>query len=138
MLLVIKLFLKKLDDKITTLNLLVSWIKKNPQIIVIILLLGGMIFQHLFLSNSYKKEYYRLLKEQEEKYEQQINKLHTSNDSILALNVRIKDRIAEIDRDIAKKEAELAKLKKQNAQNTAKLNAMSDTELSSTFTELFN
>lgn len=138
MLLVIKLLLKKLDDKITTLNSLVSWVKKNPQILIIALLLGGMIFQHLFLSNSYKKEYYKLLKEQEEKYEQQIDKLHTSNDSILALNVRIKDRIAEIDRDIAKKEAELAKLKKQNAQNTAKLNAMSDTELSSTFTELFN
>ena len=138
MLLVIKLFLKKLDDKITTLNLLVSWVKKNPQILIIALLLGGMIFQHLFLSNSYKKEYYKLLKEQEEKYEQQIDKLHTSNDSILALNVRIKGRIAEIDRDIAKKEAELAKLKKQNAQNTAKLNAMSDAELSSTFTELFN
>jgi cell division protein FtsB len=135
---VIKLLLKKLDDKITTLNSLVSWVKKNPQILIIALLLGGMIFQHLFLSNSYKKEYYKLLKEQEEKYEQQIDKLHTSNDSILALNVRIKDRIAEIDRDIAKKEAELAKLKKQNAQNTAKLNAMSDTELSSTFTELFN
>ena len=134
----IKLLLKKLDDKITTLNSLVSWVKKNPQILIIALLLGGMIFQHLFLSNSYKKEYYKLLKEQEEKYEQQIDKLHTSNDSILALNVRIKDRIAEIDRDIAKKEAELAKLKKQNAQNTAKLNAMSDTELSSTFTELFN
>jgi len=138
LLLVIKLLLKKLDDKITTLNSLVSWVKKNPQILIIALLLGGMIFQHLFLSNSYKKEYYKLLKEQEEKYEQQIDKLHTSNDSILALNVRIKDRIAEIDRDIAKKEAELAKLKKQNAQNTAKLNAMSDTELSSTFTELFN
>lgn len=132
------MLLKKLDDKITTLNSLVSWVKKNPQILIIALLLGGMIFQHLFLSNSYKKEYYKLLKEQEEKYEQQIDKLHTSNDSILALNVRIKDRIAEIDRDIAKKEAELAKLKKQNAQNTAKLNAMSDTELSSTFTELFN
>ena len=69
---------------------------------------------------------------------EQIEKLHGSNDSILALNVRIKNRIAEIDKDIAKKEAELAKLKKQNAQNTAKLNAMSDADLSSTFTELFN
>ena len=40
--------------------------------------------------------------------------------------------------EIAKKDAELAKLKQQNAKNTAKLNAMSDAELSSTFTELFN
>jgi cell division protein FtsB len=129
---VIKLFLKK--DKIIKLD----WIKRNPQIVVIILLLGLIIFQYLFLSNSYKKEYYKMLKEQEVKYEQQINKLHTSNDSILALNTRIKNRIAEIDKDIAKKEAELVKLKKQNAQNTAKLNAMSDAELSSAFTELFN
>ena len=128
----IKLFLKK--DKIIKLD----WIKRNPQIVVIILLLGLIIFQYLFLSNSYKKEYYKMLKEQEVKYEQQINKLHTSNDSILALNTRIKNRIAEIDKDIAKKEAELVKLKKQNAQNTAKLNAMSDAELSSAFTELFN
>jgi cell division protein FtsB len=126
------LFLKK--DKIIKLD----WIKRNPQIVVIILLLGLIIFQYLFLSNSYKKEYYKMLKEQEVKYEQQINKLHTSNDSILALNTRIKNRIAEIDKDIAKKEAELVKLKKQNAQNTAKLNAMSDAELSSAFTELFN
>ena len=132
MLLVIKLFLKK--DKIIKLD----WIRRNPQIVVIILLLGLIIFQYLFLSNSYKKEYYKMLKEQEVKYEQQINKLHTSNDSILALNTRIKNRIAEIDKDIAKKEAELVKLKKQNAQNTAKLNAMSDAELSSAFTELFN
>jgi cell division protein FtsB len=129
---VIKLFLKK--DKIIKLD----WIKRNPQIVVIILLLGLIIFQYLFLSNSYKKEYYKMLKEQEVKYEQQINKLHTSNDSILALNTRIKNRIAEIDKDIAKKEAELVKLKKQNAQNTAKLNVMSDAELSSAFTELFN
>jgi cell division protein FtsB len=129
---VIKLFLKK--DKIIKLD----WIRRNPQIVVIILLLGLIIFQYLFLSNSYKKEYYKMLKEQEVKYEQQINKLHTSNDSILALNTRIKNRIAEIDKDIAKKEAELVKLKKQNAQNTAKLNAMSDAELSSAFTELFN
>lgn len=128
----IKLFLKK--DKIIKLD----WIRRNPQIVVIILLLGLIIFQYLFLSNSYKKEYYKMLKEQEVKYEQQINKLHTSNDSILALNTRIKNRIAEIDKDIAKKEAELVKLKKQNAQNTAKLNAMSDAELSSAFTELFN
>jgi cell division protein FtsB len=126
------LFLKK--DKIIKLD----WIRRNPQIVVIILLLGLIIFQYLFLSNSYKKEYYKMLKEQEVKYEQQINKLHTSNDSILALNTRIKNRIAEIDKDIAKKEAELVKLKKQNAQNTAKLNAMSDAELSSAFTELFN
>jgi cell division protein FtsB len=129
---VIKLFLKK--DKIIKLD----WIRRNSQIVVIILLLGLIIFQYLFLSNSYKKEYYKMLKEQEVKYEQQINKLHTSNDSILALNTRIKNRIAEIDKDIAKKEAELVKLKKQNAQNTAKLNAMSDAELSSAFTELFN
>ena len=117
---------------------MLKWFKSNPQTAVILLLVGVLIFQYLFLSNSYKKEYYKLLKEQEEKYEQQIDKLHTSNDSILALNIRIKDRIAEIDKDIAKKEAELAKLKKQNAQNTAKLNAMSDAELSSAFTELFN
>jgi septal ring factor EnvC (AmiA/AmiB activator) len=104
-----------------------NWIKNNPQFVVIIILVLTMIFQHLFLSNSYKKE-----------YEQQIDELHSSNDSILALNDRIKDRIAQINKDITKKEAELIKLKKQNAKNTAKLNAMSDTELSSTFTELFN
>jgi septal ring factor EnvC (AmiA/AmiB activator) len=115
-----------------------NWIKNNPQFIVIIILVLTMIFQHLFLSNSYKKEYERLLKEQEKKYEQQIDELHSSNDSILALNDRIKDRINQINKDITKKEAELIKLKKQNAKNTAKLNAMSDTELSSTFTELFN
>ena len=115
-----------------------NWIKNNPQFVVIIILVLNMIFQHLFLSNSYKKEYERLLKEQEKKYEQQIDELHSSNDSILALNDRIKDRIAQINKDITKKETELIKLKKQNAKNTAKLNAMSDTELSSTFTELFN
>jgi len=138
LLLVIKLFLKKLDDKIITLNSLINWVKKNPQILIIILLLGGMIFQHLFLSNSYKKEYYRLLKEQEEKYEQQIGKLHNSNDSILDINKAIEKQIADIDKQIAKKDVELAKLKKQNAQNTAKLNAMSDAELSGAFTKLFN
>jgi len=115
-----------------------NFIKNNPQTLIIFTLLGLLAFQYLFLGNSYKKEYQRLLKEQEQKYEQQIEKLHGSNDSILALNARIKDRIAEIDKNIAKKEIELAKLKKQNAQNTAKLNAMSDADLSSTFTELFN
>lgn len=131
------LSIKELKNKILTLNLL-KLIKKNPQALVIILLLAGMIFQYLFLSNSYKKEYYRLLKEQEEKYEQQIGKLHDSNDSILDINKAIEKQIAEIDKQIAKKDAELAKLKKQNAQNTAKLNAMSDAELSGAFTELFN
>jgi peptidoglycan hydrolase CwlO-like protein len=97
-----------------------------------------MIFQYLFLSNSYKKEYYKMLKEQEIKYEQQIVKLHNSNYSIIGLNKEIEKQIAEIDKQIAKKDAELAKLKKQNAQNIAKLNSMSDADLSSTFTELFN
>jgi len=117
---------------------MLKWFKSNPQTAVILLLVGVLIFQYLFLSNSYKKEYYRLLKEQEKKYEQQIEKLYDSNDSILDLNKAIEKQIAEIDKQIAKKNAELAKLKKQNAQNTAKLNAMSDAELSSTFTELFN
>jgi len=117
---------------------MLKWFKSNPQTAVILLLVGVLIFQYLFLSNSYKKEYYRLLKEQEKKYEQQIEKLYDTNDSILDLNKAIEKQIAEIDKQIAKKDAELAKLKKQNAQNTAKLNAMSDTELSSTFTELFN
>ena len=53
-------------------------------------------------------------------------------------NTLIKHRIAEIDKSVSKKEAELVKLRKQNAQNSAKLNAMSDAELSSAFTELFN
>jgi cell division protein FtsB len=131
---VIKLYLKK--DKIV--NLILYWIKKNPQILIILTLLGLMIFQYLFLSNSYKKEYYKMLKEQEIKYEQQIGKLHNSNDSIIGLNKAIEKQIAEIDKQIVKKDAELAKLKKQNAQNIAKLNAMSDAELSSTFTELFD
>jgi len=117
---------------------MLKWFKSNPQTAVILLLVGVLIFQYLFLSNSYKKEYYRLLKEQEKKYEQQIEKLYDTNDSILDLNKAIEKQIAEIDKQIAKKNAELAKLKKQNAQNTAKLNAMSDAELSSTFTELFN
>jgi septal ring factor EnvC (AmiA/AmiB activator) len=117
---------------------MLKWFKSNPQTAVILLLVGVLIFQYLFLSNSYKKEYERLLKEQEKKYEQQIDELHSSNDSILALNDRIKDRINQINKDITKKEAELIKLKKQNAKNTAKLNAMSDTELSGAFTELFN
>lgn len=117
---------------------MLKWFKSNPQTAVILLLVGVFIFQYLFLSNSYKKEYYRLLKEQEKKYEQQIEKLHDSNDSILDLNKAIEKQIAEIDKQIAKKDAKLAKLKQQNAKNTAKLNAMSDAELSSTFTELFN
>lgn len=117
---------------------MLKWFKTNPQTAVILLLVGVLIFQYLFLSNSYKKEYERLLKEQEKKYEQQIEKLHSSNDSILDINKAIERQIAEIDKQIAKKDAELAKLKQQNAKNTAKLNAMSDAELSSTFTELFN
>jgi septal ring factor EnvC (AmiA/AmiB activator) len=117
---------------------MLKWFKTNPQTAVILLLVGVLIFQYLFLSNSYKKEYYRLLKEQEKKYEQQIGKLHSSNDSILDINKAIEKQIADIDKQIAKKDAELAKLKKQNAQNTAKLNAMSDAELSGAFTELFN
>jgi cell division protein FtsB len=119
-------------------NSILYWIKKNPQILIILTLLGLMIFQYLFLSNSYKKEYYKMLKEQEIKYEQQIGKLHNSNDSIIGLNKEIEKQIAEIDKQIVKKDAELAKLKKQNAQNIAKLNSMSDADLSSTFTELFN
>ena len=95
---------------------MLKWFKSNPQTAVILLLVGVLIFQYLFLSNSYKKEYYRLLVEQEKKYEQQIEKLHGSNDSILDLNKAIEKQIVEIDKQIAKKDAELAKLKKQNAQ----------------------
>ena len=115
-----------------------NFIKNNPQSLIIFTLLGLLAFQYFFLGDSYKKEYQKLLKEQEQKYEQEIKSLHGSNDSILKLNAQIENKIAKIDKDIAKKEAELAKLKKQNAQNIAKLNAMSDADLSSTFTELFN
>lgn len=117
---------------------MLNWIKTNLQISVAILLIGVIVFQYMFLSNSYKKEYQKLIKQQEQSYIHKIDSLHKSNDSLLYSNTLIKHRIAEIDKSVSKKEAELVKLRKQNAQNSAKLNAMSDAELSSAFTELFN
>ena len=74
--------------------------KLNPSQLIILCLAGVLIYQQFFMGNTYKKEYERMLKEKENEYLSQIEKLESEADSLLQLNLGLSNQIAEIDKDI--------------------------------------
>lgn len=111
--------------------------KLNASQLVILCLVGVVLYQQFFMVDNYKKEYERMLKEKEESYELEIDRLHQVNDSIFALNQKLIDDIGTIDDKIAEKNAQLFNLRRKYAEQVDKLDDMSDDELSTTFANTF-
>ena len=109
----------------------------NPTYFVIVCLAGVLIYQQLFLGNRYKREYERMLKEKEESYLFEIDKLKSEADSLLQLNLTLNNQIADIDNKIDSTEASLALLRRQYENQTNKFSDMSHDELITAFSDAF-
>jgi|694.fasta_scaffold05722_3 chromosome segregation ATPase len=105
--------------------------------IVIIVAVGLLIVQNLFMGNSYKKEYMKMLKEQEQTSKKEIERLQGSVDSLKVVNSEIEKEIAKVDSQLDAKDSQIKKLKKQHEKDVAKFDSMSDDELTSAFTDAF-
>jgi chromosome segregation ATPase len=111
--------------------------KLNLSQLVILCLVGVLIFQQFFMADGYRKEYEQMLREKEESYKVEIDRLNKINDSIFAVNKQLIDDIGTIDDKIAEKNAQLSNLRRKYAEQVDKLDDMSDDELSTTFANTF-
>ena len=109
----------------------------NPTYLIIVCLAGVLIYQQLFLGNTYKKEYERMLKEKEESYLLEISKLESEADSLLQLNLSLNNQIAEIDFKIDSTQARLTNLRNQYEDQADKFSDMSHDELITAFADAF-
>jgi hypothetical protein len=98
---------------------------------------GVLIYQQFFMGNTYKKQYEKMLKEKEESYKLEIERLNGVNDSLFALNRGLIEDIGTIDDKLDAKNAELARLRGKYNEQIDKLDDMSDDELATTFTNTF-
>lgn len=112
--------------------------KLNPSQLIILCLAGVLIYQQFFMGNTYKKEYQRMLKEKENEYLSQIEKLESEADSLLQLNLGLSNQIAEIDNQIDAKNAQLLNLRKRYEEQMDKFDDMSDDDLITAFANAFN
>lgn len=78
-----------------------------------------------------------MLKEKEESYKLEIERLNGVNDSLFALNRGLIEDIGTIDDKLDAKNAELARLRGKYNEQIDKLDDMSDDELATTFTNTF-
>ena len=111
--------------------------KLNASQWVVLCLVAFIVYQQFFAPNPYKKEYERMLKEQEESYKLEIERLNGVNDSLLTLNSKLIEDIGSIDDKIDEKNRQLANLRRKYAEQVDKLDDMSDDELATTFANAF-
>jgi len=78
-----------------------------------------------------------MLKEKEESYLSEINKLESETDSLLQLNLSLNNQIAEIDFKIDSTQARLTNLRNQYEDQADKFSDMSHDELITAFADAF-
>ena len=78
-----------------------------------------------------------MLKEKEESYLSEINKLESEADSLLQLNLSLNNQIAEIDFKIDSTQARLTNLRNQYEDQADKFSDMSHDELITAFADAF-
>ena len=78
-----------------------------------------------------------MLKEQEESYKLEIERLNGVNDSLFAINRKLIEDIGTIDDKLDEKNRQLANLRRKYAEQVDRLDDMSDDELAATFANTF-
>ena len=111
--------------------------KLNASQWIIVCLVGILVYQQFLAPNPYKKQYEKMLKEQEASFKLEIKKLNDKNDSLFALNKELIGDITHIDDKLDEKNRELARLRRKYNAQIDKLDNMSDDELAATFANTF-
>jgi|LakMenEpi02Jun12_1017388.scaffolds.fasta_scaffold03769_1 hypothetical protein len=111
--------------------------KLNTSQWIIVCLIGVLIYQQFFKTDGYKKQYEKMLKEKEDSYKVEIERLNEVNDSLFTFNSELIKDIDVIDDKIDEKNKQLANLRIKYAEQVNKLDDMSDDELATTFANTF-
>ena len=111
--------------------------KLNASQLIIVCLVAFIVYQQFFAPNPYKKQYEKMLKQQEESYKLEIERLNGVNDSLFAVNGKLIEDIGTIDDKLDEKNRQLANLRRKYAEQVDKFDDMSDDELAATFANTF-
>lgn len=111
--------------------------KLNTSQWIIVCLIGVLIYQQFFKTDGYKKQYEKMLKEKEDSYKVEIERLNGVNDSLFTFNSKLAEGIDSIDDKIGEKNKQLSNLRIKYAEQVNKFDYMSDDELVTTFSNTF-
>ena len=117
---------------------MLSLIKKNPQLLVIITLLGVILFQMFMMPNTYKKAFQQQLKQQRIESEAKIKKLEDHSDSLEAVNVKLRLQADSILVELHKEEKRRKRAKNEYDKKMAELGKLSTDELPGYFSKRYS
>lgn len=115
-----------------------TWIKNNPQLLVIFTLLGIILFQLLWAPNNYKKAFQKQLKEQRIESEARIKQLEQRSDSLAAVSLKLRTQADSILVELGKEEKRRKKAKTDYDKKIAELGKLSTDKLPGYFTERYS
>jgi predicted Holliday junction resolvase-like endonuclease len=117
---------------------MLSLIKKNPQLLVIITLLGVILFQMFMMPNTYKKAFQQQLKQQRVESETRIKKLEDHSDSLETVNVKLRAQTDSILVELDKEEKRRKRVKNEYDKKMAELGKLSTDELPGYFSKRYS
>jgi predicted Holliday junction resolvase-like endonuclease len=117
---------------------MLSLIKKNPQLLVIITLLGVILFQMFMMPNTYKKAFQQQLKQQRVESETRIKKLEDHSDSLETVNVKLRAQADSILVELDKEEKRRKRVKNEYDKKMAELGKLSTDELPGYFSKRYS
>jgi hypothetical protein len=115
-----------------------NWIKTNPQLLVIITLLGVILFQMFMMPNTYKKAFQQQLKQQRVESETRIKKLEDHSDSLETVNVKLRAQADSILVELDKEEKRRKRAKNEYDKKMAELGKLSTDELPGYFSKRYS
>lgn len=115
-----------------------TWIKNNPQLLVILTLLGIILFQLFWAPNNYKKAFQQQLKQQRVESEARIKKLEDHSDSLEAVNVKLRVQADSILVELHKEEKRRKRAKNEYDKKMAELGKLSTDELPGYFSKRYS
>jgi capsular polysaccharide biosynthesis protein len=117
---------------------MLSLIKKNPQLLVIITLLGVILFQMFMMPNTYKKAFQQQLKQQRIESETRIKKLEDHSDSLETVNVKLRLQADSVLVELHKEEKRRKRAKNEYDKKMAELGKLSTDELPGYFSKRYS
>jgi hypothetical protein len=117
---------------------MLTWIKNNPQLLVIFTLLGIVLFQLFFIPNTYKRAFKKQLENQRIESKARIKDLEAHSDSLALANVKLRAEADSILVELDKEEKRRKKVKNEYDEKISELGKLSTAELPGYFSKRYS